>query len=117
MHNDSHNATRDVIAKNVNWHSALFGRLVENLAARSDANGTLLDNTFMSMIFTEGSAAHARVNMTTVIAGSPSRVNIGQHINSNQQHPALLQIAGVQAIGLNINTLGEMSGAMAGVLK
>lgn len=117
MHNDSHNAARDVIAKNVNWHSALFARLVENLAARSDANGTLLDNTFMSMIFTEGATAHSRVNMTTVIAGSPSRVNIGQHIDSKQQHPALLQIAGLQAIGLNINTLGEMSGAMAGVLK
>lgn len=117
MHEDSHKSSAEVCAMNANWHAALFGRLVENLSLRTDAYGTLLDNTFMSLIFTEGSNAHSRQNMVTVVAGSGAKVNLGQHINSNQAHPAKLQIAGLQAIGLNINALPEVSGAMAGVLK
>lgn len=117
MHEDSHMATAEICAQNANWHAGLFARLVENLSLRTDAYGTLLDNTFMSLVFMEGQSAHSRSNMTTIIAGSPGKVNIGQHIDAAQQHPAKLQIAGLQALGININALPEVSGVMTGVLK
>jgi Protein of unknown function (DUF1552) len=119
MHDDSHNAqTRGAsIAANANWHATLFGRLVGKLAALPENGATVLDSTFLSLIFAESKTAHGRTGMRHVVAGMPSKVRVGQHIDGGVQHPGKIQIAGLQAVGLAQNTLGELTGALTSILK
>jgi hypothetical protein len=119
MHEDSHNAqTRPAnIAANANWHATLFGRLVGKLAAMPENGATVLDSTFLSLIFAEAKTAHGRSGMRHIVAGMPAKIRVGMHIDGAAQHPGKIQIAGLQAVGLAQNTLGELSGALAPILK
>jgi Protein of unknown function (DUF1552) len=119
MHDDSHNAqTRGAsIAANANWHATLFGRLVAKLAALPENGGTVLDSTFLSLMFAESKNAHGRSGMRHVVAGVPSKLRVGQHIDGGTQHPGKIQIAGFQAVGLAQNTLGELTGPLGPILK
>jgi hypothetical protein len=117
IHEDSHKATAQQISNNANWHSYLYARLIENLSLRTDAFGTLLDNTFLNMFFTEGGNAHSRSDMIMVAAGNGTKINNGVHIKTNFEHPARVMIAGMQSVGVKINTLGEMSGVVPGLLR
>lgn len=114
MHDDSHNGgTRAAaIAANANWHATLFGRLVGKLAALPDGGATVLDTTFLSLMFAESKTAHGRSGMRHIVAGIPSKIRAGQHIDGAGQHPGKIQIAGLQAIGASTNTLGELTGAL-----
>lgn len=118
MHDDSHNAqTRQAqIGANANWHATLFARLVGKLAATPENGGTVLDSTFLSLIFSESKNAHGRSGMRQVVAGLPSKIKSGQHIDGGAQHPGKIQISGLQAIGLPTTTLGELTGALAPIM-
>jgi hypothetical protein len=118
MHDDSHNAgSRDaVIAANCNWHAELFARLVAKLAAMPEAGATVLDSTFLSLNYAEAKNAHGRSGMRHVVAGIPARIKNGFHIDGGGLHPGKLQISGLQAVGVNTNTLGELTGSLAAVL-
>lgn len=116
IHNDSHFATTAIKAANANWGAGLFGRLVANLAARSEGAGTLLDNTFLSMVFAEGLSAHNKTDLTYVVAGLPSRIRNGVHVASNGAHPAQVQVSGLTALGLTTNRLGEVTGTIPGLM-
>ncbi len=119
MHDDSHNAgtRQSYIAANCDWHATLFARLVAKLASLPEAGGTVLDSTFLSLLYAESKNAHGRSGMRQVIAGMPSRIKVGQHIDALGGHPGTIQIAGLQAVGLATNTLGELSGALSPMLK
>jgi len=112
MHDDSHNAQLRPtnIAANCNWHATLFARLVGKLASMPEGTGTVLDNTFLSLIFAEAKTAHGRSGMRHLVAGVPSRIKNGLHIDGAGTHPGRIQIAGLQALGVNTNTLGELTG-------
>ncbi len=116
IHHDSHFATADIRAANANWGAALFGRLVTNLKNRSEGGGTMLDRTFLSLVFAEGTNAHNKTNLTFVTAGFPSRIRAGVHIASNGAHPAQVQVAGLTAIGSTANRLGEVTGPVPGLM-
>jgi hypothetical protein len=55
--------------------------------------------------------------MRHVVAGMPSRVRVGMHIDGGGDHPGKIQIAGLQACGLAQNTLGELTGPLSSILK
>jgi hypothetical protein len=112
MHDDSHNAQARPthIAANANWHATLFGRLVQKLSTMPDGAGTVLDNTFMSLMFAEAKTAHGKSGMRHIVAGLRSRVKNGMHIDAGGTHPGRIQLAGLQAVGVNTNTLGELAG-------
>lgn len=115
MHDDSHNASTrtPVISANANWHSALFARLIQKLKSLDDGGSTLLDNTFLSLIFSEGPNAHQKTNMRQIVAGNGSQIVLGQHFNGGGNHPGKIQITGMQSVGLNINALNELSGTLS----
>lgn len=117
VHNDSHFASEDIKAKNCNWAAALFARLISNLAGMSEGSGSVLDSTLLNFITAEGPSAHAKSNYTYLIAGMPSRVNLGKHINGNKAHAGLIQLEALRAIGMNLNKFGEISGSIPGLLK
>jgi len=118
MHDDSHNgATRPIqIAANCNWHATLFARLVGKLATMPEGSATVLDSTFLSLIFAESKTAHGRTGMRHVVAGMPSRIKNGLHIDGQALHPGKIQISGLQAVGLATTTLGELGGALAPIM-
>lgn len=118
IHADSHNAPGTKCAANNNWHATLWGRLVNNLATRSDANGTLLSNTLLALVSAEGGNAHSRSNFTIALAGLPSKIYNGVHVASGGLHPARVMISSLEALGVPMNgTLGEVSGVIPGLLK
>lgn len=118
MHDDSHNAqTRTAsCAANANWHATLFARLVAKLASMPEGAGTVLDNTFLSLMFAESKTAHGRSGMRHLVAGAPSKIKNGMHIDGGGQHPGKIQISGFQAVGLTQNTLGELTGALGPIM-
>jgi hypothetical protein len=118
MHDDSHNAqTRPTnIAANCNWHATLFARLVGKLAAMPEGAGTVLDNTFLSLMFAEAKTAHGRSGTRHLVAGSPGVIKNGQHIDGGGQHPGKIQISGLKAVGVAKNTHGELTGPLAPIM-
>jgi hypothetical protein len=74
----------------------------------------VLDRTFLSLVFAEGTGAHNKTSLTFLVAGSPSRIRNGVHLATNGAHPAQVQIAGLNALGGG-TTLGEVSGALPGL--
>ncbi len=118
MHEDSHNISdrETVVGENANWHASLFGRLVKRLNELPEGTGTVLDNTFLSLMFAEGKTAHSRRYMRHVVAGMPSFIKNGQHIDAGNRHPGGIQIAGLQAVGVQTDTMNELNGAMTEII-
>jgi hypothetical protein len=118
MHDDSHHAQERPanIAANCNWHATLFARLVGKLASLPEGSGSVLDSTFLSLMYAESKTAHGRSGMRHLVAGIPSEIRNGQHVDGGGQHPGKIQIAGLQAVGLSTTTLGELSGALTSIL-
>ncbi len=117
MHATGHSGTVQQIGFNANWHVGRFAKMVKRLADTPEGSGTLLDSTVVVMVFAEGNNSHNTNDMTALIAGVPSKLKMGQHIASGGAHPAKLMISALQAVGLSNNTLGEISGAFAPILK
>ena len=117
IHADSHHSSADIKAANHNWAVQFFNRLITNLDGMSEGSGSVLDNTFVVFVTAEGASAHNRSQLSYLYSGCPDKVNLGQHINGNNNYPQRLLISGLNAIGMNTNTLGETTGKIAGVLK
>jgi hypothetical protein len=116
IHSDSHSAPGDIVAKNADWASGLFGRLVYNMSVLQDGGGSLLDNSVLALSFAEGANAHNKQDMRMVIAGSPTKLRIGEYIYSTA-HPATAYVSALQALGLNFTKLGEVSGSLSAILR
>lgn len=117
MHATGHSGTVEQIGYNTNWHVARFAKLVKRLSELPEGAGSVLDSTFVAMLFAEGSNSHNSSDMTAFVAGVPSKLKMGQHIPSGGAHPAKLLITGMQAIGVAKTSLGEVSGAYGGLMK
>jgi len=117
MHATGHSGTAEQIGYNANWHVARFAKLVKRLADLPENGGSVLDSTFVAMLFAEGSNAHNSSDMTAFVAGVPSKLKMGQHIASGGAHPARLLLTGMQAIGMTTTSLGEVSGTFSGLVK
>ncbi len=116
MHATGHSGTATQIADNANWHVGRFAKVVKRLSEIPEGAGTVLDSTFVAMVFAEGNNSHNTQDMTAFVAGVPSALRMGQHIASGGAHPAQLMIAGMKALGLPGSTLGEVSGPFSPLL-
>ncbi|MBD64667.1 MAG: hypothetical protein CME62_05645 [Halobacteriovoraceae bacterium] len=115
IHHDSHFASKDVQAANHNWAVNHFGMLVRHLSNLSDGGQTLLDNTFLTFMTSEGNSAHGRSRLHYLVAGTPDKIKNGHHIATNKAHPARIYVDGLNAIGGSTNKLGEVSGTIPGL--
>ncbi len=116
MHATGHSGTAEQIGVNANWHVGRFAKMVKRLADTPEGGQSLLDSTVVVMVFAEGNNSHNAGDNTAFIAGMPSKLKMGQHIPSGGAHPAKLMISAMQAVGVNTNALGEISGAFSPVL-
>lgn len=117
VNNDTTGVLKTAMYEHTNWHCARFARLVQKLANLQDGAGSVLDNSFLGMGFGEGASAHNRNTMHLFVAGNKSRIKLGQCINTAGEHPARMWIAGLNSLGVNTNTLGQISGPMQSLLK
>ncbi len=97
------------------WHVEVFAELVTLLKNTPEGTGTVLDNTAMVMVFEGGDAdgdPHTGDNMWMLMAGGAGGLKRGHHVPANKKHPLNVTISAMQAVGLQTDTLGEISGRM-----
>ena len=120
FHQDGHKGTTAQRVRNADWSANIYRQVVQNLLDRPEAGGTVLDNTFTNFFYGQGISAHGKRigSMFSIVAGMGDRINLGQHINAQGTHLAKVKIAGLNAIGMNTDTLGEITtGPTPGLLK
>lgn len=101
----------------VRWHVEQFAKLVRALRDKPEGSGSVLDSTFCVLFFGESPSSHGSRDMTAVVAGRPEELRIGEHVRETDAHPAQLLIAGMQAVGVSTNDLGEVSGALTALQR
>ena len=127
VHGIGHNGgsdrgTADVVA----WHLKHISYLVDKLRSTPEGDGTLLDNTVIVFLMEGGwgydpeggrdDSAHSSENMMAIVAGGGGAVRTGQHIVARDAHPAQVLVTALQAVGVETDTLGEVSGTVDGLL-
>ncbi|MDX2051393.1 MAG: DUF1552 domain-containing protein [Polyangiaceae bacterium] len=122
LHELSHGAgTPENTADCAAWHVQQFADLVTLLKNTPEGGGTVLDNCAMVLLFEAGSEddgnvgnPHTGENMWALVAGGAGGLKRGHHIAAaNQPHPCNVLISLMQAVGLQTNTHGEISGRVA----
>jgi len=101
------------------WHVSHYAYLIDKLRSTPEAGGTVLDNSVI--VFTPEAGhgrqlndavsqnqTHSVENMVMLVAGRPSRLNPGEHVDGNRAHPATVLITAMQAAGYLANNLGEV---------
>ncbi|MBK6697361.1 MAG: DUF1552 domain-containing protein [Myxococcales bacterium] len=134
VHEEGHSGSAADFLLSHKWHVGLFGRLVRNLKALPEGNGTVLDNTAVVFALEAGHgrdgqqgegnyfAAHSTDNMVMLIGGGGGgKLRKGQHIrpaasgthpngSAKPRHPASVLISCMNAVGVPATTLGDVSG-------
>jgi hypothetical protein len=123
--NNGVNSTAEV-AKVLAWHTKHFGYLVKKLRDTTEADGSVLDRSALVMLFEGGHGSdpstgdvwstHSTENMACLVAGGAGGLQQGQHLATAGLHPANVLVTAMQAVGVQTNTLGEVSGTVPGLL-
>jgi len=128
MHELSHGAVSDdAHADAVGWHVKHFARLVAMLRDTQELDGSsMLEHTALVLCFEggygfdpesgSGNRAHSTENMVSLVAGRTGGLVHGSHIVATGLHPANVIISAMQAVGMDTDTLGEISGTIPGLL-
>jgi hypothetical protein len=103
--------------KNQSWAAGLWGRFVDNLSKIQEGSETVLDNSFTTLMFSEAGGSHGQDRHTIPFAGSPSKLKAGEWFNGAGAHPAQVLISGMKGLGINTNTLGEITSPFAPILR
>jgi len=102
------------------WYGSLFARLLSNLDAIDDGDGTALDNTMVLWVCDFGhGGGHSSDNMPIVLAGNAGGATLGRHVNFAAGDPAApygddnqpgnhnLAVTMTQAFGIQGDTFGD----------
>ncbi len=106
----------------VGWHVDHFAYLVRGLLNTQEAGAPLLDRCAVVLVFEGGvgrdpegganGSPHSSENMGALYAGRAGGLKPGQHIRSNQAHPARVLLSAMRAVGVN-GPLGEITEPLA----
>ncbi|MBN1207379.1 MAG: DUF1552 domain-containing protein [Myxococcaceae bacterium] len=124
VHELSHNPSNDInVAKMIAWHLKHFAYLVAKLRDTPDVGGkSMLDN--MAVVFLhEGGFGyspenggtrepHSTEGMTALVAGRAGGLRPGRHVVAGGKHPVNVLLSAMNAVGVNVNQLGEVSGVI-----
>jgi len=123
MHGCTHNG-EGVAADAIGWGLSHFARLVAKLRGTTDLDGgSVLDNSALVFAFEGGvgyepetvleSNSHSTENMSMLVAGGAGGLKRGHHIAmNNQAHPAQVVLSAMNAVGVETDTFGEVSGVL-----
>jgi len=109
----------DVIA----WHLKWLAYLVDKLRNTPEGDGNLLDNTVLVLMFEGGwgfdpeggrnDTAHSTENMIAFVAGAG--IEGHRHLRTADAHPAKVLVSAMQAIGVDTERLGDITGGVSGL--
>ena len=128
MHELSHGSvTAADHADAVGWHVKHFARLIALLRDTQELDGSsLLDHTALVLLFEGGYGfdpesgqdghAHSSENMVALVGGRTGGLVPGVHLAAPGLHPANALVCAMQAVGLDTDTLGEISGVVPGLI-
>ncbi|HET6585068.1 MAG TPA: DUF1552 domain-containing protein, partial [Nannocystaceae bacterium] len=110
------------------WHMEQFAYLVAKLRDTPEGGGRLLDRCALVLVnegggrasgdFAEFESSHTTENMVMLVAGGAGGLQSGTHVRAPEghRHPGNVLIAAMQAVGVDVDTFGEVSGALPGLL-
>ena len=111
---------RQKVMEMYGWHMKHFARLAAQLKAEIGPDGRpLLDNTVLVFVNEGGlgpaegknPASHSTDNMMVVMAGGKNLgLKPGRHIRAENEHPAKVLTAAMNAVGVAAPGLGEVPG-------
>jgi hypothetical protein len=110
------------VSQGIAWHMKHFGRLVAKFRDTPEDVGTMLDNMAIVMLHEGGHgydpssgkqySSHSTENMACLIAGRAGGLKPGRHVVATGKHPVHVLITAMNAVGVQTNTLGEVSGTI-----
>ncbi len=113
------------MAKAQAWHMKHFAYLIEKFRSTPEGNGSMLDNMAIVFLHEGGhgvdpssgkqNSSHSSDRMACLVAGRAGGLQVGQHIVATGKHPAQVLLTAMNAVGVNTNTLGEVSGEIPGL--
>jgi hypothetical protein len=107
-------ATPEQTADCAAWHAQQLGDLVALLKNTPEGDGTVLDNCALALVFEggdEGGDPHTGNNMRALVAGGAGGLKRGHHVAApNNPHPVNVLISCMQAVGVQADKLGEVTG-------
>jgi hypothetical protein len=119
--NGGNDSTAEV-SKSIAWHMKHFAYLIAKMRDTPEAGASLLDSSAIVMLHEGGhgldpssgteNSAHSTENMACLLAGGAGGLKPGQHVVAQGKHPANVLITAMQAVGVETDTLGEVSGAI-----
>ena len=108
------------VSQAIRWHVDHWAQLVKKLSDTQEGTGDMLDNTVVIYLNEGGhgydpegvkdNSAHSTERMAMMVAGRVGGLNPGRHIATNGAHPAQVLISAMQAVGVQTDTLGEVTG-------
>lgn len=114
-HNQSNESIRSDLEKLDRFHLEQFAQLVKKMAATSEGEGTLLDNTmFLLGSGLSSGELHECTNLPTVIAGrAGGLLATGQHVRYAEGTPiANLWMTVANIMGIPQNRIGDSTGLL-----
>jgi hypothetical protein len=113
-------STTMAVSRGIAWHVKHFARLIQKFKDTPEGNGTMLDNAAMVFLLEGGhgfdpetneqNSAHSSENMACLLAGRAGGLQPGQHVRTNLAHPANVLVTAMKAVGVQTETLGEVTG-------
>jgi hypothetical protein len=122
LHAMNHNGSQAQLNQMIAWHLDHFGELVAMLRDTPEAGGSVLDNCAMAFIpeggfrtnpaNQEGGTSHNTENMCLLVAGGAGGLVQGVHVQASPSanHPVNVLIGLMKAVGLPLDTFGEVTG-------
>jgi hypothetical protein len=127
VHGLGHGGTSEEHSLTMAWHVKHFLRLAAKLRDTPEGDGNLLDRSAMTLLFEggwgydpeggTGPSTHSTENMIAIVAGKAGGLNqpSSQHIPTGGMHPAQVLVTAMNAVGVETDTLGEVSGTIPGL--
>lgn len=113
-------STTTAVSNGIAWHIKHYARMIQKLKDTPEGNGNMLDSSAL-LFLTEGghgfdpetgeqNSAHSSENMAVLLAGRAGGLQPGQHVRTNLLHPANVLVSAMKAVGVQTDTLGEVTG-------
>ena len=124
LHEIGHSSSRrtEGVSTAINWHINHWAQLVKRFADTSEGTGDMLDNTAIIYLNEGGhgwdpegvkdDSTHSTERMAMLVAGRVGGLQPGVHIATDREHPAKVLITAMQAVGVQTDTLGEVTGTI-----
>ena len=120
VHASHHMSAASNIPPVAAWHVDQFAYLVSRLRDTQEGAGSVLDNCALVFMIEggagvgpSGSESHSMEEMSWLLAGGAGGLRRGEHIMLPAgYHPVQLLISAMNAVGVNVDTMGEVSGAI-----